>query len=140
MATAPAGDTFSFHFTPAYRAAGWCFGVRPGTTEVTITARSLAVRFGPWRVQTSVDNIEDVAVTGPYAFLKTAGPAHLGLTDRGLTFATNGERGVRLSFRESITGIEPTGRIHHPELTLTVADPDGFAAHLRELTSPGSPS
>jgi hypothetical protein len=28
-----------------------------------------------------------------HAFWKTAGPARLGVTDRGLTFATNGERG-----------------------------------------------
>jgi hypothetical protein len=79
------------------------------------------------------DNIQDVAITGPYAFLKTSGPARLGLTDRGLSFATSGVQGVRLSFRSSIKGIEPTGPLRHPELTLTVADINGFAARLREL-------
>jgi hypothetical protein len=125
---------FDFWFTPAYRAAGLCFGIVPGTTEAVVTPSSLSVRFGPWRVLTSLDNIEAIAVTGPYAFLKTAGPARLAVTDRGLTFATNGERGVRLSFQNPIRGIEPTGRLRHPELTLTLADVDGFAARLSETS------
>jgi hypothetical protein len=127
-------DRFDFWFTPAYRAAGLCFGIVPGTTEAVVTPSSLSVRFGPWRVLTSLDNIEAIAVTGPYAFLKTAGPARLAVTDRGLTFATNGERGVRLSFQNPIRGIEPTGRLRHPELTLTLADVDGFAARLSETS------
>ena len=135
MTTPSAHDRFAFRFSPAYRAAGLCFGILPGTTEAVITPRSLSVRFGPWRTQISLDNIQEVAITGPYAFLKTAGPARLALTDRGLTFATNGQRGVRLSFRSSIKGIEPTGLLRHPELTLTVADIDGFAARLRALAA-----
>jgi hypothetical protein len=130
-----ATEHFDFWFTPAYRAAGLCFGIVPNRAEAILTPTGLSVRFGPWRAQTSLDNIKDVAITGPYAFLKTAGPARLALTDRGLTFATNGERGVRLTFRNSIKGIEPTGRLRHPELTLTVADVDGFAAQVRELTA-----
>ncbi|MFZ0385697.1 MAG: hypothetical protein WAL22_08540 [Solirubrobacteraceae bacterium] len=126
-------DRFSFRFAPAYRAAGLCFGIVPGSTEAIITLSRLVVHFGPWRVDTALDNILDSAITGPYTFLKTAGPARLGLTDRGLTFATNGDRGVRLSFRSSIKGIEPTGRLRHPELTLTVADVNGFAGHVEAL-------
>jgi hypothetical protein len=134
-------DRFDFRFTPAYRAAGLCFGIVPRSTAATITPTAVSVRFGPWRVETSLDNIQAIAITGPYAYLKTAGPARLALTDRGLTFATNGERGVRLSFRSSIKGIEPTGRLRHPELTLTVTDVEGFAARLGELlASGGSPS
>ena len=53
-------------------------------------AGRLIARFGPWQVQTALDNIADVSITGPYTFVKTAGPAHLSLADRGLTFATNG--------------------------------------------------
>lgn len=41
------------------------------------------------------------------------------MTDRGLTFATNGERGLVLSFARPVTGIDPLGLIRHPELTLT---------------------
>jgi hypothetical protein len=60
----------------------------------------------------------------------TIGPAHLSFTDRGLTMATNGDRGVCIRFREPVAGIEPTGRIRHPGLTVTVADCDGLLARL----------
>ena len=69
--------------------------------------------------------------TGGYAWLKTAGPPHLSLVDRGVTFATNGDRGVCLMLRDPVPGIDPTGRIRHPGVTLTVADPDGFEEALR---------
>jgi hypothetical protein len=133
MGSHPTSEHFSFRFAPAYRAAGLCFGIVPGLTEAIITPSRLVVRFGPWRVHTALDNILEIAITGPYSFLKTAGPARLGLTDRGLTFATNGDRGVRLSFRSSIKGVEPTGRLRHPELTLTIADVNGFASRIEEL-------
>jgi hypothetical protein len=73
-----------------------------------------------------------VEITGPYAFLKTAGPARLAITDQGLTFASNGERGVLISFAEPIRGLDPLGLVRHPELTVTVTDTDGLAAHLDE--------
>jgi hypothetical protein len=133
MGTHPTGDHFSFRFAPAYRAAGLCFGILPGTTGAIVAPNRLIVHFGPWRVHTALDNIQEIAITGPYAFLKTAGPARLGLTDRGLTFATNGDRGVRLTFRSSIKGIEPTGLLRHPELTLTVADVNGLANRIAAL-------
>ena len=59
------------------------------------------------------------------------GPAHLGLTDRGLTFASNGDRGVLISFHQPVGGIEPTGTLRHPALTVTVADVEGLASLLR---------
>ena len=43
---------------------------------------------------------------------KTAGP-RLAITDRGLTFATNGERGVRIDFRTPVPGLDPL-RLHTP--------------------------
>jgi hypothetical protein len=55
----------------------------------------------------------------------------LAVTDRGLTFATNGERGVLISFHEPVPGLEPTGLLRHPELTVTVADIDGLVERLR---------
>jgi hypothetical protein len=81
-------------------------------------------------VGTPLANVTSVAVTGPYAFLKTAGPARLAITDRGLTFATNGERGVLISFDSSVRGLDPMGVLRHPELTVTVADVDGLVERL----------
>jgi hypothetical protein len=119
-------DLFSFRFTRAYRTAGWPFGVTPVRAQAWVRDGRLDVRFGPWRACTPLANIAGVEVTGPYAFLKTAGPARLAITDRGLTFATNGERGVCLRFHDPIAGIEPLGVIRHPTLTLTLADIEAF--------------
>lgn len=122
---------FGFAFAPAYRLFARAFGIGPTTTWVDVGERTLAARFGPWRVSTPLTNVGDVAVTGPYAFWKTAGPARLAITDRGLTFATNGDRGVLISFRSPVRGLDPLGVLRHPELTVTVADVDELAELLR---------
>ena len=118
---------FEFRFTTPYRLAGLPFGVISSTCEVRVGGGRLLARLGPWHVQTALDNIANVSITGPYTFVKTAGPAHLSLADRGLTFATNGDRGVCLMMGEPIPGIDPFGLLRHPNLTLTVADCDGLA-------------
>src|SRR5690242_5146896 len=100
--------TFSLAFDTAYRVAALAFGVSPRSSGVSVGGGRLDVRFGPWRVTTPLTNIAGVQITGPYSFVKTAGPAHLSFTDRGLTFATNGRRGVCISFREPVPGLEPT--------------------------------
>jgi hypothetical protein len=121
---------FPFRFTPSYRLAALPFGILPGTAAVRVRDGELAVRFGPWRVRTPLANVTSTTVTGPFGFLKTAGPAHLSLADRGLTMATNGARGLCITFREPVPGIEPTGILRHPALTVTVADYQGLAAVL----------
>lgn len=124
-------ERFTFRFAPAYRRPARLFGITPETAWVDVGADTLRARFGRWRVTTPLANISSVAVTGPYAFLKTAGPARLAITDRGLTFATNGERGVLISFRSPVRGLDPLGVLRHPELTVTVADIDGLTERLR---------
>jgi hypothetical protein len=126
----PTEQHFAFAFAPMYRLSGLPFGITAHTSGITVTADELRVRFGPWRVRTPLANIDLLRVTGPYAYLKTAGPARLGLTDRGLTFATNSQRGVCLAFHTPITGIEPTGRLRHPNLTLTPVDCAGLLSAL----------
>lgn len=116
-------DTFDFRFTPLYRAVGMAFGVRPSTAQVEIRDGVFIARFGPWRVETDVTNITDCAVTGGYQLRKTIGPPHLSFADQGLTFATNPDRGLCLSFREPVPGVDPRHRIRHAGLTVTVADP-----------------
>jgi hypothetical protein len=125
-----ATQTFPFRFTTPYRLAGVPFGITPATTAVRVCGGELAVRFGPWRVRTTLANVTSTAITGPFGFLKTAGPAHLSLADRGLTMATNGARGLCITFREPVPGIEPTGILRHPTVTLTVADCQGLATVL----------
>lgn len=123
---------FAFAFAPEYRRPAGVFGVREHNARVTVGDGELDARFGRWRVRTPLSNVVRAEVTGPYAFWKTAGPARLGVTDRGLTFATNGERGVLITFREKVQGMEPLGLLRHPELTVTVADVDGLVRALEE--------
>lgn len=121
---------FAFAFAPAHRIAGLPFGVLPATTWVEVDATRLRARFGLWTLDTPRSNIDGVSVTGDYSFIRSAGPAHLSLTDHGVTFATNGDRGVCVRFRDPVKVLDPTGRLRHPGATFTVADPDALVAAL----------
>jgi hypothetical protein len=55
----------------------------------------------------------------------------LSLADKGLTFASNGQRGVCMSFRRPVKGIDPAGVLRHPNLTVTVRDCEGLIEALR---------
>lgn len=123
---------FPFRFAHAYRLPAAAFGVTPATAWVLLDDEELRVTFGFWRLHTPVANLAGAETTGPYGYLKTAGPAHLSLADRGLTFATNGERGVCVRFREPVAGIEPVGLLRHPAVTVTVAEPDRLVAALQD--------
>jgi hypothetical protein len=123
-------ERFAFAFDPTYRRLSRPFGVTPQTAWVDIGGGLLEARFGRWCVTTPLDNVRGAEVTGPYALVKTAGPARLAITDRGITFATNGRRGVRIDFRTPVPGIDPWRLIKHPELTVTVEDCERLAALL----------
>lgn len=113
-------EEFRFRFDPRYRQAARLFGITDRRSVIRVTDQFFTAWFGPWTVRTPLVNVRSVSITGPYRFIKTAGPAHLSLTDHGLTFATNGERGVCLEFVEPISGLDPFGLLHHPNLTVTV--------------------
>jgi hypothetical protein len=129
---------FDFAFADAYRRPARVFGVKPSSAWVDVGDTTLDARFGPWRVTTPLANITSVEATGPYAFLKTAGPARLAITDRGLTFATNGDRGVLISFATPVRGLDPLGLLRHPELTVTVTEVDRLVTLLNERLNRGS--
>ena len=122
--------TFDFSFDLLHRAFGLPLGITPRTAQVEVDDDRLVARFGLWRVSTPLTNVEGTETSGPYSPFKTVGPAHLSVADRGLTFATNSCRGLCIRFREPVPGIEPTGRLRHPGLTVTVADVEGLAAVL----------
>lgn len=124
---------YPFAFVGRYRAPALLFGVTPRTAYVDLGPEGLHVRFGLWRLDTPVANISEARRTGGFGWLKTAGPPHLSFADRGVTFATNGDDAVCLSFHERVRGIDPTGRILHPGATLTVDDVDGVLTHLAHL-------
>jgi len=122
---------FLFRFAPSYRLPALLFGITPQTAHVAVTDAELRVRFGLWGLSTPRDNIAGVEQTGGFAFLKTAGPAHLSFADGGITFATNGDQAVCVRFHEKVLVFDPTGRfLRHPGATLTVADPPALARAL----------
>jgi hypothetical protein len=122
---------FLFRFAPSYRLPGLLFGVTPQTAHVAVTDTGLHVRFGPWSLTTRRSNIAGTEQTGGFAFVKTAGPPHLSFTDRGVTFATNGDQAVCVRFHEPVKVLDPSGRfLRHPGATLTVADPPALARAL----------
>ena len=122
MSAATAGEEFRFRFDSRYALVARLFGITDRRAVVRVTDQHFTARFGPWLARTPLANVRASSVTGPYHFVKTAGPAHLSFADHGLTFATNGDCGVCLEFTEPITGLDPWGVLHHPNLTVTVAD------------------
>jgi hypothetical protein len=123
-------ERFDFAFAPAYRLPGAIFGVRPATAWVELSDSELDAKYGPWRVTTPLSNITRVAITGPYAYPKTAGPARLAITDRGLSFTPNGDRGVLICFAVPVRGLDPFGLLRHSELTVGVAEPERLVGCL----------
>jgi hypothetical protein len=121
---------FRFAFEPLLAAPALPFGITPWTAWVDLTSEALRVRFGAWSTHVTRGNIDRAEVTGPYRFIKVAGPPHLSLADRGVTFATNRTAGVCIRLHNPIRAIDPLGIVRHPALTVTVDDVDELAALL----------
>lgn len=121
--------TYEFAFHPAFRVPAALVGVTPATASVELDDDELFARFGRWSVRTPLSNVASATVTGPYSWPKVIGPAHVSLSDRGLTFATNPDEGVCIRFVRPVRGADPLGVLRHPGLTVTVRD----AAALAEL-------
>lgn len=123
-------DEFRFRFHPAFRVAALPFGIRPGNCLVSVLDGELSASFGPWSVRTPVSNVAEVTLSEGYSWIKTIGPAHLSLSDRGLTFASNPDAGACIAFHRPVRGIDPFGSILHPGLTVTVEQPGALAEQL----------
>lgn len=121
---------FTFAFEPRFRRLLAVLGVRPDTAWVRLDDEWLTVRFGPFRVRTPVTNLADVMITRDYRWYRAIGPRG-SLADRGATFGTSTAAGVCVCFHEPVTAL--AGRlVRHPGLTLTVEDPEGLAAAIKE--------
>lgn len=125
-------ETFPFRFDRRYRTLALPFGVTPRRSWVRVGEGLFHARFGPWAVRTPVANLGSTEVTGPYGVVWTGGPARLSFTDLGLTFATNPDTGLCIRFLRPVKGIDPTGLVRHPGLTVTVADVDGLARAIED--------
>ncbi len=142
MADAPPGRSFGFAFDPGLARWARPFGVLPTRSYVTLDHRGLEACFGPWRLSTPWTNVAALRRTGPYTAWRIAGPAHLSLADRGLTFAATTGGGVCVELRRPTRGIDPLGVIRHPAVTLGVDDLDGFVDLAEQflILRPGDPS
>lgn len=123
-------SSFPFRFAATYRLPALLFGVTHRSAEVCVDATVLRIRFGPWRVRTPLTNVVSTTRTGPFALIKTMGPAHLSFADRGMTCATNSEQGLCIRFAKPVRGLDPLGLLRHPAVTVTVADCDSLAQTL----------
>ena len=130
-APGPVAGQFEMAFDPRFRLPLAALGVTPATAHVTVTPDRLVACFGPWVCRTTPANVRAVSLTGPYRWYRAIGP-RLSLADHGLTFGSTADRGVCLLFREPVPGIDSLGVIRHPGLTLTAADPQRFAATVRD--------
>ena len=127
--------TFPLAIDRRWRIVLWLWGVRPGRAYVRLAADgTLEARFGWWVARTTVANIAEWTITGPYRWLTGIG-LRSSPPFRQFAFDTNVRAGVDLRFRGPVR----FGRIFRAdELTVTVADPDAFAAELQRRGIPGA--
>ena len=132
-APAPTSERFEFRFEPIMQALALPFGVRPSNAWVEV-GDEVHIAFGPWQMRFPRTDVADVTETKDYWLPKVAGPPHLSLADRGVTFATTRERGLCIRLWRPHPGIGPFGLLRHPAATVTVDDVDGLAHALRRGT------
>lgn len=107
-------------------------GVWSAGSGVRVDDDVLDITYGPWRLTTPMNNIARADVGGPYSPWRAIG-ARLSLADRGLTFGSSAKAGVCIRFRHPVPGIEPTGLLLHPSVTVTVERPDLLVRRLRRV-------
>ncbi len=133
------GAIFPFAFTGVQGGLVRLFGVSPASAWVELRDGDLEIHFGPWNLRTRSANVTGLDRSGPYSLLKVGGPAHLSLVDHGVTFATNTDAGVCLTFDDPVPALAPRGWLAHPGATVTVADPAAFLDTVGRLTAVRTP-
>jgi hypothetical protein len=121
---------FDFEFDPPLESIDRFLGIRPSNSYIEVAGQRVTVQFGPWKVETTKDNVAQAEITGPYTWWKVAGPPRLSFADRGLTMATTTRQGVCIKFHKPVRGIEPAGLLRHPGLTVTPENPDALVEAL----------
>lgn len=130
---------YPFAFQTRYRPTLSAIGVFSNTAWVDVDEDGIHARFGLISADIEYNNVSDVELSGPYSAIKAIG-ARISLADKGMTMGTTTTRGVCLKFKEPILGMDPTGRLRHPGLTVTVADPEDFADDVRARAGLPSPT
>ncbi|MFW2381447.1 MAG: hypothetical protein ACN4GZ_06780 [Acidimicrobiales bacterium] len=102
-------------------------GVRK-SDGVTITDSGMLVaKYGRYKVETPLANIDHTEVTGPHRWYTAVG-LRLSGTDDSITFGTNHRLGLSIVFKEKIARV--IGPRRHSTLWVSVAEPDELAAAI----------
>ena len=123
---------FDLRFDPRLAPLARVWGISPGNAHVEVDDDTVTIRFGRWQLQTAIENIASVEITGPYRWFKIAGPPRLSLADRGITFAASTGRGLCMRFHDPVPAILPVPVVRHPSATVAVADPEALAAEISQ--------
>jgi hypothetical protein len=127
-------DTYEFRFDARFRPLLLGLGVYPSNTSVALTDDDRFVaKFGRWIVDTPLDNIDCVSVTGPYRWYRAIG-LRGSMVDQGVTFGSSTAGGVCVTFLDPVPRLIPGMKVH-PGLTVTVADTAGLATAIEERRS-----
>ncbi len=120
-------EFYPYRFDDRWKALFLTLGVKR-TDGVTITddGRLLAT-YGRARVETTVDTVDHVDISGPHRWYTAVG-LRLSFADDGITFGTNHHRGLCIGFVEPVRRV--IGFRDHSALWVSVADPDALAAAL----------
>ncbi len=132
-AAKPDTERFAFRFEPVMRALALPFRVTPSNTWVEV-GDEVHIAFGPWHMRFPRADVADLTETTDYWLPKVAGPPHLSFKDRGITFATNRERGLCITLARPHKALDPLGVVKHPGATVTVDDIEGLTHALRRGT------
>jgi hypothetical protein len=119
---------FDFRFEPILLPFAALATVLPGMAFVEVDDDEVRIHFGVWAMAFPRTEVVDVQETGDFWLPKVAGPPHLSLADRGITFATNRQRGTCITLAHAQPGPYPW--LRHPNVTVTVADADDLEAAL----------
>ena len=124
-------ETFPFRFDAMTRPFLLGLGVHPGNCRVDLTDDDRFVaKFGRWVVDTPIDNIDCVKLTGPYKRHRAIG-LRGSFVDSGATFGSSIVGGVCVVFKDPVKGVIP-GTKRHRGLTVTVGDREGLAAAIED--------
>lgn len=128
-------DTFEFAFSPRFSRLLRLGGITPETTLVTVTDDEYRVRFGGWKLNTSIANCTSTCLTEGYSWFKAIG-ARGSFKDKGVTFGTSTDRGVCVLFAQPVSALVPGNLMNHPGCTVTVQDCAGLIAALERRGVP----
>ncbi len=131
-AVASATERFPIRVGPRSRAVIRFWGARPETAYAELDDDELRGRFGPFRLRTSLGNVEAWRIEGPFVWIKAIG-VRKSLRGGDLSFAGAAHGGVRVAFREPIRW----GPMRVPALYVGADDLTGFAEALRARGIPG---